>query len=185
MTSGHSRIQRRIDKGCPQGSVLGPLLWNLVLDGLLRIDLPEEVTILAFADDTVLLVQGDSRRVMERRLQEAITQLEAWAVEARLQFSARKTQAMFLKGNLSQARPPVIRINNIPVRFHEQVVFLGVTLDRRLSFLPHVRQVCSKAESLFQKVVRLVRLKYGVRQDVYTTLYRTVFRPIVQYAQRV
>lgn len=53
--------KRRVDKGCPQGLVLGPVLWNIVLEGLLRIELPEDFEVLAFADDTVLLAHGDSR----------------------------------------------------------------------------------------------------------------------------
>jgi hypothetical protein len=43
--------QRRISKGCPQGSPLSPTLWNLIIDDCLRLQLPENVKISAFADD--------------------------------------------------------------------------------------------------------------------------------------
>lgn len=154
------------------------------MEGLLRLDLPEDVEILAFADDTVLLAYGDSRLVLEQNLHLAITTLEEWAESVKLTFSARKTKAKFLKRTLSMARPPTLRIGGRPVRFYEQVVYLGVTLDRRLSFLPHVKDVCLRARTLFGKVLRLIRLEYGVQPSVNTILYRTVFCPIVQYAQR-
>ena len=45
-------------KGCIQGSVCGPTFWNLILDDLLNIDLPEGCYIQAFADDVFLLVDA-------------------------------------------------------------------------------------------------------------------------------
>lgn len=164
MTTGFCQVEREVDMGCPQGSVLGPVLWNIVLEGLLRTELPEDVEILAFADDTILLAYGDSRLIMERHLQLAIASIEEWAQDVKLTFSTRKTKAMYLKGSLSMARPPTLRIGGSPVMYYKQVVFLGVTLDRKLTFLPHVKEVCSRARTLFGKVVRLIRLKYGVQE---------------------
>ncbi|XP_060665723.1 uncharacterized protein LOC132798010 [Drosophila nasuta] len=45
-----------ITGGVPQGSVLGPLLWNIMYDGILRLDVPESATIVGFADDVALVV---------------------------------------------------------------------------------------------------------------------------------
>ncbi|CAH2090293.1 unnamed protein product [Euphydryas editha] len=39
----------------PQGSVLGPLLWNLAYDDVLRVDLPDSVSIVSYTDETLVL----------------------------------------------------------------------------------------------------------------------------------
>lgn len=46
--------------GVPQGSVLGPLLWNIVFDYVLELILPAGCTMSCYADDTLLFVAGDS-----------------------------------------------------------------------------------------------------------------------------
>lgn len=49
-------VHRKMDKGCPQGSVLGPVLWNLTFDELLERDLPPNSRAIAFADDVAFLI---------------------------------------------------------------------------------------------------------------------------------
>lgn len=160
-------------------------MWNLVLDDMLRIHLPENAEILAFADDTVMIVHGNSRLELERTLQVATERIVEWAATVKLTFTAEKSQGILLKGKLTRGRPPQIKIGNDKIRFKDSVVFLGVTIDSRMTFLPHVKAVGEKANALLHKVLRIVRLKYGVRPDAYKILSNTVYKPIIQYALSV
>ena len=60
-----------VTKGTPQGSVLSPFLWNLVIDSGIRCNFPEGVEILAFAGNIVLLTKGKDLTRMTKDMQSA------------------------------------------------------------------------------------------------------------------
>lgn len=51
--------------GVPQGSVVGPLLWNITYDRVLRLQLPREVRLVGFADDTLVVAWGKTSAEVE------------------------------------------------------------------------------------------------------------------------
>ena len=71
------------------------------MDGLLRQleELPNSQPI-AYADDLVILIPGNSRRALEERGAAAMTILESWASSNKLTVSERKAVGMLLKGAL-------------------------------------------------------------------------------------
>ncbi|KAH8274636.1 hypothetical protein KR026_002359, partial [Drosophila bipectinata] len=68
--------ERVVSAGVPQGSVLGPLLWNTMYDGVLRLPMDEGTTIVGFADDIAIVV--------------------AWLSRAGLQLAPQKTEAVLI-----------------------------------------------------------------------------------------
>ncbi|EFN63038.1 Putative 115 kDa protein in type-1 retrotransposable element R1DM, partial [Camponotus floridanus] len=60
------QIERSMERGCPQGSILGPIAWNWCMDELLTSFKSEfdeaKAEIIAYADDLLILIKEDSRR---------------------------------------------------------------------------------------------------------------------------
>jgi len=93
-SSGSSSFTHNVTCGVPQGSVLGPDLWNLLYDDLLRIRMPEGVHLLAFADDVAVLATYQIPFVLEEMLEEAFRLIDRWMSEHGLQLAAEKTEAI-------------------------------------------------------------------------------------------
>ena len=79
LTVTHKDITKRIRirRGCPQGGILSPFLWNLVVDDLLKFSAKEIPGYLqAFADDLVTLADGSDTGVIWQRTQKTINTRE-------------------------------------------------------------------------------------------------------------
>ena len=73
----HDEVVRRVERGCPQGSVAGPILWNLCMNDLLNDLSNMHVEVVAFADDLLLLIEGETRRLVESRAGEVMEHVYA------------------------------------------------------------------------------------------------------------
>ena len=80
----------------PQGSVLGPLLWNIMYDGVLRLTQLGGVTIIVFADDISVVTVAKQIRAVETATNEAITRIRDWLVSGGLELADHKTEAILV-----------------------------------------------------------------------------------------
>lgn len=84
----------------PQGSVLGPTLWNGTYDGVLKVanDPDAGVRSVAYADDLALLIKGRTEEEVEERANNALQKIDEWMRTHKLMLAPEKTEAVFLIG---------------------------------------------------------------------------------------
>jgi len=58
-------VQRKISKGCPQGSASGPGFWNLQFNSLLQLEFTKNTKVIAYADDLMIFVKGTTQVEVE------------------------------------------------------------------------------------------------------------------------
>lgn len=75
---GNSSITVWATKGCPQGGVLSPLMWSLVVDDLLRSLEEKGFEVVGFADDIVVIVRGKFDNIISERMQWALNFTQSW-----------------------------------------------------------------------------------------------------------
>ncbi|KAJ3622384.1 hypothetical protein MTP99_002898 [Tenebrio molitor] len=145
--NGDLEVRKTCTKGCPQGSVLGPTLWNLVLDVFLEEDLPEEVKVIAYADDIALIIRSNSRKQLRGAMQRAVEVLDGWAYRNKLTISTAKSKIMVHRPNRkSHNRDLRVVINNKTLGIVKEMRYLGILIDPKLNFNNHIRAVCDKAK---------------------------------------
>lgn len=76
--------------------MIGPLLWNLVYDVLLRLTLPPGCKLIRFADDVVLIVTLATLLALKAAVIKAIGKIGLWLRDKGFQLAREKTEDIFL-----------------------------------------------------------------------------------------
>ena len=154
-----------VNKGVPQGSILGPLLFNIYLRHLPPC-MPEAITLLLYADDIALYASHvDCERACSL-LTSGLTKLAACLSQIGLTVNSKKTKAMVISrpGHKLKSSPAIF-LGPVKISMVDQVRYLGVMVDNSLSFTAHVDSIVSK-----------VGRKIG--------MLRRAYRKLSQYARR-
>lgn len=179
-----------IAKGCPQGSVIGPVVWLILLHDWLRRNFGEGVSVIAYADDIVIIVEADRQKDVERILNGVLRDLKEWLDKAKLQCSVEKTKGILLKGVLQQEVGcirtkrewrPSVRMGDEVIEFVKSLVYLGVRIDESWLFKDHVKSAVKKASTVMHKMKRVNRATWGVGYGVMNVIYEGAFLPILMY----
>ena len=160
LTTGDSKQSRlrRLKNGVPQGSVLAPLLFNIY-----TYDLPSMISRkFAYADDLALLHSSGNWKDLEGTLSQDMSTLSAYLQTWRLKLSHTKTVTTAFHLNNREAKRELKVYNNgglLP--FCPTAIYLGVKLDRSLTFRHHLVALRTKQSSRVTLLRRLVGSGWG------------------------
>ena len=66
---------RKINSGCPQGGVISPILWNLVVNELLELLISTGIWAQGYADDIVVCTVGRDTQTASELMQNALSKI--------------------------------------------------------------------------------------------------------------
>ena len=164
---GRKSRWRTQKNGLPQGSVLAPTLFNIYTN-----DQPEHDGIRRFiyADDLCLASQAINFETIERRLSKALSTLTEFYKENSLNANPGKTQVCAFHLNNHQAyRKLDINWNGNQLENDSFPVYLGVTLDRTLSFKEHARKTKEKVATRNNLLSKLANSSWGANPQTLRT----------------
>ena len=148
-----------VDFGVPQGSVLGPVLFNIYIQSLFRIIQKNGFSTSGYADDNNAyesFALNFQFELISQKLPDLMTQIRDWMNRHFLKINPDKTEIIvFLPSN--SADIPTINgtfIDGNCIRFSNVVKNLGFRLDRFLTMEPHVDAIVSHCYKLISDVAR-------------------------------
>ena len=130
--------------GVPQGSVLGPLLFLIMIRDI--DDHTLEAIMGIFADDTRLW-RVHNGEVDEQMLQNELKKVYEWADLNNATFNSDKFEAIrYQRSRKPDAPEPAYQAyNNAPIDFQVHVKDLGVWMSANLTFDEHIKVITAKA----------------------------------------
>ena len=177
---------RRVEvvSGVPQGSVLGPLMFNIYTGELATLF---ENTFIAYADDSnlVAIIRSPKHRVeVALSLIRDLVKLHAWCVAWGMLLNLLKTKTMLIsRSRAEHPAHPDISINNTILENVSELKILGLTLDSKLTYEKHVQTAVAAAA---QKL-GILRLAWSIYHDesVVSRCFWGLILPILEYCSPV
>ena len=142
---------RNINHGVPQGSVLGPLLFNIYINDLF-ISVSNSL-ICNYADDTTIYVSDYRNEEIIRKLEIDTAILSEWFRDNSMKVNAEKCHLMFFSNTKSTNIE--IKINNEVIHESPEEKLLGIIFDKTLSFKAHVTSLYKKANQKLHALSRI------------------------------
>jgi len=148
MTTNNISIKRRVTKGCPQGSCCGPGFWNVLYNSLLNLDLTSHSKAIAFADDLMILIRGDTVIEAENYMNFEVRKILEWAINNKLKFNENKSKVMLMSCRRRREKKEIeIYVNNKILKQFNSLKYLGIVFDSKLTFRDHINYTEESAQN--------------------------------------
>ena len=165
-------------RGSPQGGVLSPLIWNLIMDTILPEFRAGAVRVVGYADDIILLVGGKDPGTLVDTMNAALKKVLKWGQENGLIFNPDKTCAVRFTKAKKFSKWRDLQMNGKTLNYEDSMKYLGVTLQNRMSWRLHVHERIAKSTKIMNLANAAIGQKWGFNPEralwVYTAMARSV-----------
>ena len=176
---GHLSNYKDLENGTPQGGIISPFLFNILMENIAKLTLPNNVEIFIFADDVCLVAKGSNKY---NDLQRGLNEIALKTKELGLKVSTNKTKLMAIKCNPPERN---ICMDGNPIEWVNSYMYLGIQIDSKLTFKQEVSYLREKAKARLSTMKHMTTLKEGANFEIQRKYYIACTRSLVDYAAPV
>ena len=166
-----------MSRGVPQGSILGPTLFNIFMNHLAYTI--GQCRFVNYADDTNIHSFNKDVRAVQKNLNIDLENAASWFIQNGMKPNPDKYQAMALGKSENKLN---FKLADINIKTAEKTCLLGVVLDNKLRFHDHISSICRKVSA---QISALNRLKNILPLKTKGSLYRPFVPPFFNYCNQV
>jgi hypothetical protein len=175
---------RPIFSGVPQGSLLGPKLFNIYIN-----DMPNSpnIDLALYADDTAIIARHVHARGAFYAIKNYLKIYEVWLTQWRIKVNTSKCAAVFYthKSVKDFTHHNNLTLNKEIIPWETSYKYLGVILDSKLTWKQHILTVAKRARAAQGTLKPFLNYHSRLSPKTKLLLYKSFIRPIMTYGSAV
>ena len=164
-----------IKAGVPQGSILGPLLFLLYINDIVK-NIGSNIRL--FADDTSLFIIVDNPTTAALCLNSDLEKLSRWAAIWLVTFNPSKNESLLISRKINKPIHPPLYMQNVQIQEVSTHKHLGLYFSNDCSWHQHIDYIKQKA---WFRIHIMRKLKFKLDRKSLETIYLTFIRPLLEY----
>ena len=136
-------------------------------------------------DDLLITVTHPDRSYAANLMQQCINKISHWTSENGFKFSAPKTVAINFSRNPIYLEPPRLYLNETEIEYSDEIKFLGLIFDKKLTFESHVKLLKAKCLKCLNLLRAVGSQHWGADQESIMRFYRAIIRSRLDYGSVV
>ena len=162
-----------IVQGVPQGSVLGPLLFNIMVNDMLT----QHKCAISYADDTTLVIPSSNIKSALTNTEQHFNKIHNWFTHNGFLLNIPKSTCMIISNRTVPSNLTVL-LSGSRLKVGDSLALVGVTLDPKLSFVKQSRKSKSVVSSLLYS---LKKIRHFLTTSEALKIYESIIRPKLEY----
>ena len=169
-----------VTSGVPQGSILGPLLFNIFMNSISSVPISSTTHLILYADDILLFKPIDNTHD-ETVFQHDIQKISSWIRRLGLTPNHLKTQYLPITRS-TKTLPLRLSLDGHTITPSTSVKYLGVTISANLSWSEHIHKISITAKQLTGRLHRCFR---DAPPHLRHCIYQTTILPKLDYCSAI
>lgn len=168
------------ERGVPQGSIIGPLLFILYINDIMTLKLTGQLQL--YADDMAIIYSSESEQGLYDAIQNDLDILQDWFNTNLLKVNTSKSSYMIFYNRKLVNNNVEIKYDGKALERVETFCYLGLEIDHKLTWCKHIEKI---RKSILPYIFAIGRLKSEVPRKTLLAIYNSFILPYLTYVSPI